>query len=64
MILLGFDNVLFSKQSPWVIRKKMVFREKIDKLDLSEFKPGIMSRAEFGKGLTTACMEITLTAIF
>jgi len=36
----------------------MVFWERIDKLDLQEFKLGIMSQAEFGEGLTMACMKI------
>lgn len=36
----------------------MTFWEKIDKLDLQEFKPGIMSQAELGEGLTMVCMKI------
>lgn len=36
----------------------MVFWEKIDKLNMEKFKPGILSQAEFGDGLTMACMKI------
>jgi quercetin dioxygenase-like cupin family protein len=36
----------------------MAFWERIDKLNLQEFKPGIMSQAEFGEGLTMVCMKI------
>ncbi len=36
----------------------MTFWEKINEMNMDEYKPGILSRAEFGEGLTMACMNI------
>jgi quercetin dioxygenase-like cupin family protein len=36
----------------------MNFWERADKLNLQEFRPGILSQVEFGEGLTMACMKI------
>ena len=36
----------------------MSFWEKVNALDLQEFRPGVRSRVELGRGLVMACMEI------
>lgn len=50
--MVGADKTTFQGE------QAMAFWEKTDQLDLQEFKPGIMSQAKFGDGLTMACMEI------